>query len=96
MNNPALGPPLSKGLKIFAPKKRTLPFVSFRKESRAEALQEAPRKGASLMEVLFDDETSVGLEGELETSLLVWLDRRKGGLTFLVVDVKTRQRSEGT
>ena len=24
MNNPALGPPLSKGLKIFAPKKRTL------------------------------------------------------------------------
>ena len=71
---------------FFAPKKRTLPFASFRKEDR----------GGSLMEVSFDDETSVGLEGELETSLLVWLDRRKGGFPFFVVDVKTRQRSEGT
>ena len=60
------------------------------------SVKNLPSQEDNPMEVLFDDETSVGLEGELETSLLVWLDRRKGGFAFLVVDVKTRQRSEGT
>ena len=40
---------------FFAPKKRTLPFASFRKEGR----------GAAPMEDSLDDESSIGLEGEL-------------------------------
>ena len=60
------------------------------------SVKNLPSQEDNPMEVSVDDETSVGLEGELETSLLVWLDRRKSGLTFFIVDVKTRQRSEGT
>jgi hypothetical protein len=40
------------------------PEACLGKKCRAGALQEAPRKGASPMEVSLDDETSIGLEGE--------------------------------
>ena len=71
-------------------------FEAFLARKVGWSVKNLPSQEDNPMEVSVDDETSVGLEGELETSLLVWLDRRKGGFTFLVVDVKTRQRSEGT
>ncbi len=72
------------------------PEACLGKKCRAEALQEPPWKGGGPREVSLDDETSLGLEGELDKVFLPWFQGRKGGFTFLVVDVKTRQRSEGT